>query len=236
MPGLGHCLLAFRQNSRLTPNVAELTDDSLVPLHEAKQSVRDTNVPAEVLHKLLCLAQIVSRYPGIQMVDGLELESAVEEVKPLRAVNVHCGAEHPLRETLVDTQVGGRHGEVAECDLHVQGHGDDMRDHDEGKSVPAGLESLIDDEIPEPIGEEDLTGKLKPARPPRWASLGCLATKKIDPRLDIQVEPAKAEDRIIHPLLMLNKPLREFIVKAHNVIVICAVKTVEELVRYGKEG
>ena len=50
---------------------------------------------------------------------GLKLQTAVEEIEPGRAVDVHCRAKHLLRKGLVHTQVGSAHGEVAKGDLHV---------------------------------------------------------------------------------------------------------------------
>ena len=53
------------------------------------------------------------------MVDGLELQAAVEKVQPGGAVDIHGGAQHFLREGLVDPEVGGAHCEVGERDLDV---------------------------------------------------------------------------------------------------------------------
>lgn len=66
-----------------------------------------------------------------QVVDGLELEAAVQEVEPGGTVDVHGGAEHFLGEGLVRAEVGGAHGEVREGDLDVQRGGGHVGDEDE---------------------------------------------------------------------------------------------------------
>lgn len=77
----------------------------------------------------------MSRDARVQVMDGLELQSAVEEVEPVGRIDIHGRAEHLLGKGLVDAEVGGAHCEVAERDLHVQGRGDHVADQDEGEAA-----------------------------------------------------------------------------------------------------
>lgn len=44
--------------------------------------------------------------------NGLELQTAMEEIEPFRAVNIHSRTKHALREGLRDTQIRRAHREV----------------------------------------------------------------------------------------------------------------------------
>lgn len=79
----------------------------LVSLHEPVQGIRNSDIIAELLDQSLRLAEVMPGNAGVQVVNSLELEAAVEKVKPLRAVDVHGRAQHALREGLVRTQVRG---------------------------------------------------------------------------------------------------------------------------------
>ena len=88
---------------------------------------------------------------------GLELQAAMDKVQPGGTVHVHGGAQLALREGFGVAQVRRRHGPVRERDLHVQRHGDDVRDEDEGDAQgPAGQgapeEAVAEDE---PIAEHE---------------------------------------------------------------------------------
>lgn len=122
----GSRLPTLLQNIYLLGDIAQSADDFLVTIEEGKNRIRDPSVAAELQNQLLGAPQVMARDPGEEMVNSLELQSTVEKVKPSRAVNVHCGAEHLLREGLVDAKVGGGHGEVGECDLYMQRGGDHM--------------------------------------------------------------------------------------------------------------
>ena len=86
---LQDALLARSQYPGLLCDIAKTADDLLVAIDKTVKSIRDANFTAKVLYKLLRPAQIVSWDTGIQVVDGLELKASVEEVEPLRAVDVH---------------------------------------------------------------------------------------------------------------------------------------------------
>lgn len=115
----------------------------------------------------------------VQVVDGLELEAAVEEVEPGRAVDVHGGAQHLLREGLGDAHVRGAHGEVGEGDLDVQRGGDGVADEDEGDAVPGARDGLVHYQVAVPRPEEDLADELEVAEPPGLAFLGALAQEDV---------------------------------------------------------
>lgn len=77
------------------------------------------------------------------MMDRLELETAVEEIQPRRTIDVHGCAEHSLGKRFRRTQVGRRHGEVAECDLYVQRHGDRVARQDEEEPLRRCRDALV---------------------------------------------------------------------------------------------
>lgn len=160
-------LLAVSQDSGLTAHVSQSTNDFLVPVHKAIQRIRDAHLPAKLLHQLLRPPKVMSRYPGVQMVDRLELQPAVQKIQPLRTLNVHGGPQHLLRERLVDAQVGGAHGEMAQGDLDVEGAGDHVADHDEEEPVAGVRNRFVDDPVAVPGPEEDVAGELEPPVPPR---------------------------------------------------------------------
>lgn len=103
--------------------------------------------------------------------DRLELQPAVQEIQPLRTINVHSGAQHLLRKRLVDAQVGGAHGEMAQRDLDVQGPGDHVADHDEKEPAAGVWDRFVDDPVAVPGPEEDVAGDLEPPVPPRRSFL-----------------------------------------------------------------
>lgn len=53
------------------------------------------------------------------MVYSLELKASVEEVKPLRALDIHCRSQPSLRERLVNTEICRAHSKMAQGDLNV---------------------------------------------------------------------------------------------------------------------
>ena len=88
--------------------------------------------------------------------NGLELQSSVEEIKPFGTIDIHSRPQHFLRKRLVHAEIGGAHREVAERDLHVQRRRDHVADHDEGETAADGRDGFVDDAVAEPGPEEDL--------------------------------------------------------------------------------
>ena len=113
--------------------------------------------------------------------DGLELQTAVEKVEPLRAIDIHGGSQHLLREGFVDPEVCSAHGEMAERDLYMQRSCDHMADHDKGESSPSGGNGLVNHLVAKPVPEENVPGNLEPSVPPRRTLLWPLAYDKIFP-------------------------------------------------------
>ena len=81
--------LAFCQNCYLPPDIAQPPDHLLVPLNETIQSIGYIHLITEFLNKLLSPSKVVTRHPRKQMMDCLELQTSVEEIEPLRTVDVH---------------------------------------------------------------------------------------------------------------------------------------------------
>jgi len=127
----------------------------------------------------------------------LELQTAVKEVKPLRAVHIHCSAQHALREGLCGPEVGGRHGEVGEGDLDVQRHGDHVRDEDEGETAGHSGDGAIYNAIPKPGPEEDLANDFEPAVPASRTSARAETENKIFPGKAVKVEATEEEDDVV---------------------------------------
>ena len=194
---LGNTLLASSQDLRLSSDIAETSNDFLVSIVEAIDGIGNTYIIAELLDQLLSSTQVVARHARIQVVDGLELKTTVEEVEPLGTVDIHGCAKHALRERLVDTEISGAHGEVAECDLNVQGHCDGVTDHDESETAPAIGNALVQDLVAEPVPEEKLAGNLKPAMPPCRTFARTKTKDEILPAQAVEVEAANAEDRVV---------------------------------------
>lgn len=97
-PFLGDCPLALSQDSSLPCYICETTDNLLVSIHKPIQRIWDFDLVTEGLHQLLGPPQIMPRYARVEMMNSLKLQSAVEEVKPRGAVNIHRRSKHLLRE------------------------------------------------------------------------------------------------------------------------------------------
>lgn len=170
-----------------------------------------------------------------QMVHGLELQTAVEEIEPLRAVDVHGRAQHALGEGLGDAEVCGRHGEVGEGDLDVHGHGYHVAEQNEGDAGAGCGDGLVDCEVAEPGPEEELAGDFEVAVPPCWAFARALAEEDVLPAEDVEVEAAEAEDGVVEVMLVWEDEFCEWVV-SHDAVVVCRAKTLEEAMRDGEEG
>lgn len=88
----------FLQHPQLSGDLAQSADDFLVPPCKTKNYVRYPDVVAKLLDVLLRPAQVMSRDARVQMVDDLELKTAVDEIQPGRTVDVHCRPDHFLSE------------------------------------------------------------------------------------------------------------------------------------------
>lgn len=163
----------------------------------------------------------MSRDSREEVVDGLELETAMEPVQPGSAINIHRGAKHPLRKGFMHPEVSGRHSEVRKCDLHMQRRGDHMRDHDEYEATARIGNGAVHHIVAEPYPEEYLTRDLEPAVPPGWALPGTLSQDEVLPTQTVEVEAAKEKDWVVQVVLILQHKLGKCI-KLQNSVVIRA--------------
>ena len=164
--------------------------------------IRDTRLLAELAHQLLPPPQIVPRHAGEQVVDGLELQAAVDPVQPRGAVDVHGRAHLALGEGFGGAQVGGRHAPVGQGDLHVQDHGDQMRDEDEADADGPAGQRAPDEQVAEdePVARHE--HELDRARPPRCAQLGRARGAQVAPGEDIEVEAGEGHDGVVGVFLV----------------------------------
>ncbi len=143
----------------------------------------------------------------------------MDEVQPRRAGDVHGGAQLFLREGLGVAEVGGGHGEVGEGDLHVQGHGDDVRDQDEGDAEGPGRDGAPEQEVAEdePVAEHE--GYFGRSRPGRRSEVGGAGGKKVQPREEIEVEAGDAHDGVVGVMLVLNRIVGGFVPDEGEIVV-----------------
>lgn len=151
---LGNRLAALLENTELLCHITKPADDLLIAIVEGKEGVWNASVATELGNVLLGTAKIVARHARVEVVDGLELQTTMEEVKPGRAVDVHGSTQHLLGKGLVNTQVGRGHSEMRQRDLDVQRRRDNMGDHDERKSAAPVWDGLVYHEVAVPVPEE----------------------------------------------------------------------------------
>lgn len=98
----GKRALTLGQDGSLPRYIVQNTKNFFVAVDESIDGIRNVHVVAEFLDQFLRSAQIVSGDAGVQVVNGLELETAVEEIQPLGTIHIHSCSQHLLRERLVD--------------------------------------------------------------------------------------------------------------------------------------
>jgi len=86
---LSNSLLTFCKDCRLSSNLFKSPDDLLISVYETVKRIWYPHVSAKLLHEFLSSAKVVSWHPREQMVNSLELQAAVEEIKPLRTIDIH---------------------------------------------------------------------------------------------------------------------------------------------------
>ena len=128
---------------------------------------------------------------------GLELQPAVDEIEPGRAVDVHGGAQLALREGFGVAEIGRRHAPVRERDLHVQRHRDHVGDEDEGDAErprrDAAPQHAVAEQHPVATHARDLDG----AGPGRGAEVGAAAREQVAPGEHVQVEARDGHDGVV---------------------------------------
>lgn len=91
-------LPTFLKHLDLIRHLLQAAQHLLVSPAEAVNHIWNLCISTELPNILLCLAKVVSGHAREEVMHGLKLEAAVEEVQPGGAVDVHGGAEHPLRK------------------------------------------------------------------------------------------------------------------------------------------
>lgn len=160
-----HILLTVDQDSDLIADLIHSIKHLLVSINEFQDGIGDACISAELLYHGLRFSEIMSRNAREQMMNGLELKTAVNEVQPGRAVDVHGSAELALGERLVLAQIGRGHAPVRECDLNMQRHGDDVGNQDKGDANGPCRQCAPEEDITkqEPVaGHEDYLGRTNP--------------------------------------------------------------------------
>ena len=135
-----HVLLALDHNIKLIAHILQTAQNLSVSVGEVEDRVRNARVGAEFAEHELHLAEIVSRHTGEKMVNSLELKTAVDEVQPGRAVDIHSGSKLTLRKRFLLAEVNSRHTPVRKGNLDMQRHGDDVGDQDEDNTGGTPME------------------------------------------------------------------------------------------------
>lgn len=164
------------------------------------------------------------------MVNSLELKAAMEEVQPGRTVHIHSGAEHLLREGLVDSEIRRRHGEVRKRDLHVQGSCDHVGDEKEKNAVAPVWDGSIKHAISKPRPEKYLAAQFEPAVPPSWALLWSLAQEEIFPTQPVKIKATKEKDWVVQVVLKFQQEL-SYSIEGHDAVVIRAAEVGHKAMR-----
>lgn len=172
LASLGHKFLALDKSLDHLADFLQSAQNNLVALDESIALVLDGGLVAELANENLESAQVVARHTREEMVNSLELQTSVQEVEPLRAVDVHGSAKLALREALGGTQVGCRHAPVAQGDLNVQKHGDAVRNEDKCNSDGPGRKSAPQKTVAKDSPVASHEENLDRASPPSRAQVG----------------------------------------------------------------
>lgn len=216
---LGHVVLTLAEHVQLMADIFEFTEHTGVPFNEPVDVIPHPGLDAKLFNDRLERPEVVTRNPGEQVVDRLELKTSVYEVHPGRTEDVHRGSKLSLGEGLVGPEVARRHTPVGQGDLDVEQHGDHVRDEDESDSgVPIG-QGLEDEEVTEnePVaGHADEFGRTGPGGgTERFAS----SREQVAPTEDVQVEPGDGHDRVIRVLLVRNHQLARLVPHIGEIVV-----------------
>lgn len=228
-------LLASDHDLNLLGYITQPAQDDLVPIHEPEDGILNPDIFAELADQSLHTAQVMARYAREQVVHGLELKTAVDEIQPGRAVNVHGGAQLLLSEGLRGAEVGGRHAPVGERDLHVQRHGDNVGDENEGYADGPGgecePEESVAEEVPVAGHEEHLGG----ASPGCRALVGGTWRDQVQPREEVEIEARNTHDGVVGVFLELDGDLASA-VPGEVKVVVGGADGLEEHGGVGEEG
>ncbi|RUP47562.1 hypothetical protein BC936DRAFT_145585 [Jimgerdemannia flammicorona] len=217
----------FIEEHDLIRHVLECLEHDPVPLGEGVDMVRESMFSAELLHIRLALSQIMPGNTRKQMVNNLELQAAVDEIHPLRAVDVHSSTELANDKWLVRPHVLHRHAKVRESDLDVERGGEAVGDQDKGEaSLPVGEEGN-EEWIP---GEEEChAGELN------VAVLGLrMEVEKLETEV-VEVEAGEEHDDVVGDVLDADEALGGG-VEVHDALEVARVDIVEEAGGEREEG
>ena len=148
----------------------------------------------------------MTRHAREQVVDSLELQTAMDKVQPRRTIDVHGSTQLALRERFVFAKVRGRHAPVRQGDLDMQRHGDDVRDenkqHAGGPVRQRAQQQAIAKEEPVASHEDNF----RRTNPPGLAAAESRGSEEdVDPREEVQVEAGDAHDGVVGVLLVGNE-------------------------------
>lgn len=97
---LGQRPLTLCEQGGLSTDLAQMGDDFFVAVDEPVQGIGHADIGAEILNEPLGASKIMAGHARVEVMDGLKLQAAMDEIEPRRAIDVHRGPEHLLRETL----------------------------------------------------------------------------------------------------------------------------------------
>ncbi|KFY90677.1 hypothetical protein V500_05015 [Pseudogymnoascus sp. VKM F-4518 (FW-2643)] len=235
IPRLDIVLLARDHDLDLLGDIAQPAQHDLVTIHEPEDGILDTDVFAELTDQRLHAAQVVAGHSWEQVVHGLELESAVDEIQPRGAVNVHGGAQLLLGEGLGGAEVGGRHAPVGKRDLDVERHGDDVGDEDKGHAEGPGGEREPEEAVAEKVpvaGHEEHFGG---AGPGGCSLVGGARGDQVQPREEVEVEARDSHDGVVGVFLESDGDLGGAVPDEVEVVV-AGADGLEEHGGVGEEG
>ena len=150
---------------------------------------------------------------------SLELETAMDEIKPSRAIHVQRSAELALRESFGITQIGGRHAPMRQSDLNVERHSDNVGDQDKCNARGPVGEGTPEEAVaePEPIaGDESDLGR---AYPMCHLTPACWRVDQVVNREYVEVEASYSHDRVVGVLLILDSNVGDFVPCEGEVVV-----------------
>ena len=161
--------------------------------------------------------------------DCLKLKATVEEVKPLRTVDVHGRAQHLLSKGLMDTEIRRAHREMRQRDLHMQRRSESMADEHEPKPTEVVWHGFIDDTVAVPSPKHHHASHLIVSMPPRRSLLWPFPAQKILQRQPVQVEASEQHNRVVRVMLNAHQDLSRCIV-FHDPLVVCRSEALQEAV------
>lgn len=92
VPSNRHVLLAIQQNLDLIAHIAQPPNNLAVSIYKPQNGIRHAGLRAKLLDHALDGSKVVPRHAREQVMDGLELQAAVDKVQPGRTIDVQRGA------------------------------------------------------------------------------------------------------------------------------------------------